>query len=242
MKAQMHQVRTPHGNLVGVGIREDTSDGSHAMGIIVQDEYRLKDISHLSGWALDIGSYAGHVALALAADHPDLTVIAVDPVPENIALLQTAIDAQPGMVGRVVPIQAAACDIPVGTVSIRYGYEGAIDHGNGHTTDADYVHQNRFMAGLWRQQDVPGIDLVVPTVSLRGLATLYQVERFAFCKIDCEGCEYKFLADGAELINLIVGEYHDGGPGRIVALLEPTHEVEILEDHGGTGLFRAWAK
>lgn len=241
MSMQLQQVRTPHGNLVGVGIREGTSDGSHAMGIIVQDEYRLAEVSHLSGYALDIGSYAGHVALALAADHPDLVVIAVDPVPENVALLTQVLDAQPHLINRVIPVHAAACDTRA-PQTLRYGYSGSIKHASGHETDADYVEQNRFMAGLWRQEDVPGIDITVPGVTIRSLAKSYHVDRFAFCKIDCEGCEYSFLSDGAELINLIVGEYHDGGPGRIVALLEPTHEVEILEDHGGTGLFRAWAK
>lgn len=242
MNLEYKEVRTPRGNLVGLGMRGDTSDGSHAMGIIVQDEYRLAELPPLSGWALDIGSYAGHVALTLAADNPELQVLAIDPVPENVDLLKMTIMQQFDTVGsRILPVQAAAgdCEVPV---TVRYGYEGAIDHGSGHTTDADYVHQNRFMAGLWRQQDVPDIDITVPQVTIRSLLAGLSIERFAFCKIDCEGCEYAFLSDGAELIDVIVGEYHDGGPERITALLEPTHRVEILEDHGGTGLFRAFVK
>ena len=240
MTAQYQAARTPHGRMVRLGIRPDTSDGSHAVGMLVGDEYRFADIppDTLVGTGLDIGSYAGHASIALAGDHPHLRMIAVDPVQENIELLTDTL-VHNGMEYRVIPRQAAACDVPDSTRTLRYDYSGAIDHGNGHTTDASYVHGNRFMAGLWRQQDVPGRDVTVPTVTIRSLAAEFHVERFAICKIDCEGCEYEFLADGADLIDLIVGEYHDGGPDRITDLLLPTHDVEILEDHGGTGIFRA---
>ena len=80
--------QTPRGSPMLLAIRGDTNDGALAKGLLDTDEYRLKDLPDLTGWALDIGAHVGTVTIALAIDHPGLKVIAVEPVPDNVELLR----------------------------------------------------------------------------------------------------------------------------------------------------------
>ena len=225
------EAQTPRGTRTWFGVREGTADGALLGGVIGDDEYRLADLPEpLDGWALDVGSYAGHVASALLADFPGLRVVAIDPVRENCDILRDARNNRYD--GRLVVIEGAATDA-CRPVSLQYNYtSGPADH--------DYVHDNRFMAGLWRQGGARGDGITVDGWTIRALLDHAKADRFSFVKIDCEGCEYQFFASpDVDLLDYIVGEFHDGGPERIQELLTPTHVVEILEDHGGTGIFRA---
>ena len=225
------QARTPKGNQALYGLRDGTADGALLGGVIGDDEYRLATLPPLSGWGLDIGTYAGHVTAAMLADHPELRMVAVDPVKENCDILREMRNSWHD--GRLVVVEGAATCDSGANVRLRYDYtSGPADHG--------YVHDNRFMAGIWRDEDAKGTDIEVYGYSIRDLAAQVGADRFVFTKIDCEGCEYQFLDDpDVDLLDYIIGEFHDGGPERITALLSQTHDVEILDNHGGTGIFRA---
>jgi len=226
-------LQTPHHNPVMILTRTDTADGVLAQSILASDEYRLGWISQLDGVALDIGAHIGTVALALLADFPGVRVVAVEPIPDNVDLIQRA-GASFIAEGRLTVLPAAAGAPGDDTATISYGYTEARD------IDPDYVHQNRFIGGMWRKDaGWEGQTVTVPVVTLRQLAADYSPAGFVLCKIDCEGGEYPFLSDGAELVEVIIGEWHDGGPERIKAILDPTHTVLVLEDHGGTGTFIA---
>jgi len=209
--------------------REGTADWNNLTSSMTEDEYGLGGLA-LSGVALDIGAYIGGVTVGLLADHPDLSVVSVEPIPENLALLRA--NAEPSDRLRIV---AGA----VGHGEIRYDYEG--DDGR---VD-DFAGQHRYYGNTF------GFDLYcagrphktvnAPVVTLSDLVPEGEI---ALCKIDCEGGEYGFLDDpGVGRIRLIVGEWHpnDGGsPDAIRALLSATHHVTIYpHPASGPGNFRA---
>lgn len=233
MNESTHTWATPHGNPVVIITRDDTADAALVDGLLNGDEYRLKQLGQLGGVALDIGAHVGTISLALLADHPGLSVVAVEPIPENVALIRQS-GASWERLGRLTVLTAAASDT-TDPVRISFDYT----HHDG--TEASYVHQNRFVGGIWRA-GYEGRHVTVPGVTLRGLAHDYAPDGFSLVKIDAEGAEYPFLEDGAELAQVIVGEWHDGDSTRIRQLLEPTHDFQVLDDHGGTGIFRAFRR
>ena len=225
-------VDTPNLRNANFHVREDTNDAALAYAILDADEYLLRNHAPLTGWALDIGSHIGTVAVAMAIDNPELRVIAVEPVPDNAALIRENVAAN-GLQSRVFVEEAAAGAIGQSTARCAFDYR------TGGTDDLGYVIQNRFIGNIWRQSDQDAEVIEAPVLTLRGLAEKYGTDEFSYCKIDCEGCEWDFLAKDAQLIREIVGEYHDAGPKRIVKLLGKTHIVDIISDHNGTGIFRA---
>lgn len=221
---------TPNGNPLRLMVRADTNDEAMAFAILATDEYRLAGRA-LTGWALDIGSHIGTVGLALAVDHPELRVVCVEPVPDNCTLIHASIAAN-GLADRVFVEEAAAGAPGQATLPCRYDF-----------TDADWpdkpgIHDSRWVGNVWREDSHPVATLLdAPVVTLRGLAERYGP--FRFCKIDCEGCEVHAFADGAELVEEIIGEWHDNLYDQLEALLAPTHDVTLLDDKGGIGMFTA---
>lgn len=222
---------TPNGNSLTLFTRGNTNDDPLAHAILVGDEYRLHDLK-LTGWALDIGAHIGTVGLALAVDNPQLQVICVEPVPDNAHLIRMSIAAN-GLDERVF-VEEAGAGVGVASTRCQYAYTAA------NNPDKGYIEQSRFIGNVFRDHDEPeGTTIEVPTVTIAGLADKYGVPEFRFCKIDCEGCEWRFFAEGAERIAEIVGEWHDGPLSALEDLLGPTHTVTALTDLDGMGLFRA---
>ena len=222
---------TPNGNTISLHIRGDTNDGALARGILETDEYDLKGL-HLEGWALDIGAHVGAVAFALAIDHPNLRIIAVEPVPDNAELLRESVTSA-GLADRIFVEEAAAGPVGTSTLRCHYGYT----QGN---ADANYVEQNRFIGNLWRKGPTDGSTAIdSPVVTIPGLMRKYDVADFRVAKIDCEGCEWKFLQGTARHIQEIIGEWHDRRWDAVQRLLGDTHDLELITDYGGSGIFRA---
>lgn len=224
-------IRTPNGNVMQLDCRADTNDGAVAKSIEEDNEYALIG-EHYSGLAIDVGAYVGTVGIGLALDNPDLRVVCVEPVPENVEMIAHNVELN-GVADRVTVLSAAASAID-GPTMIRFDFHDVKGQ------PADYVRDVRMMAGIYRYADdrMQYRSLEVPGVSLATLAT----ERIALLKIDCEGCEWAFLASAAiDLVDTIVGEFHHG-PGDtdlLHELLTPTHDVEILRhDAYGFGIFR----
>lgn len=223
---------TPGGHQASYHVRADTNDAALIVGILGEDEYHLAGLK-LSGWALDIGAHVGTIAIALAMDHPNLKVIAVEPVPDNAELIRRSV-ASNGLSERVFVEEAGAGAIGQATVPCHYAYT-AHD-----IPDQGYVEQNRFIGNLWRDLG-EGTVIDAPVVTIPGLMDKYGIDEFRFVKIDCEGCEWEFLAEHTQAIEEMVGEWHDGPFSRIKKLLRH-HSVELLTDYGGSGIFRAIRK
>lgn len=219
--------RSPRGNALTVTTRPSTSDGSLMHQMLVADEYRLGGLQ-ISGWALDLGAHIGGVTMALLVDNPDLHVIAVEPLAENVEVLQANVRS---FGPRAHIVQAIA-----GTRPIGYRY-GGIDLPEG------YAHDNRYIAGPLRSDDEP---VETETVTLQGLLDAYDIDEFAFVKTDCEGGEWEFFSDPSAnaRIALIRGEFHDDPlcGQRMVDLLSETHDVTILTRGQPVGLFEAVRK
>ena len=227
----IHAVSTAGGRSASFDVREDTNDSALVSAVVGQDEYGLGTLPELTGWALDIGSHVGSVAVALAMDHPRVNVIAVEPVPDNSALIR--LNAERNGVGDRVHVEEAAATTKARS-TVHYGYTETPE-----TPDDAFVVANRYIGNIWHRDSSRSETKTVPGVSIRALAEKYETPSFEFAKIDCEGCEWSFLSRDAKLIEVIVGEWHDLPVDEIRKLLGKTHDVEILVDHIGIGLFRA---
>lgn len=217
----LRELWSPKGNRVSVWIREDTSDLSVLLSTfawspdgVAEDEYRLRDLD-LHGWALDVGAHIGSVTLALLADHPDLRVIAVEPLPANVAMIERNV-ALNGWADRVSIRRAA-----VGADAVDWDYPGE---------PGSFERTNRYIGHL--QQLTPTALSVTPVERL----DLSILPPLAFAKWDCEGCEWSGLADARAAV--VVGEWH-GDPG-IPGIHErlPGYEITTT-DRGAAGLFFA---
>jgi FkbM family methyltransferase len=230
---------TPKGNTVRFWTRPDVNDEALVVGILGGDEYRLAELpDDLEGVALDIGAHVGTVGIALAVDHPRLRVVMVEPIPDNVALIRKSIDLN-GVGDRCTVVEAMA-GYGQGTATCRWDYrslEGFEDPG--------FVTQNAYVGNIWRLTDSEKVDsevAQVPIISVVDLTPDIPEGGYALVKTDCEGCEWDFLRGAAPwLMPLIIGEWHDGPIEKMQKLLKG-HVVTVLDDYGGSGIFRAVAK
>jgi FkbM family methyltransferase len=211
MSLYAHENMTPNGNHFKLLCREQTNDQQTAHFVSKLDEYELRGLE-LDGWAIDVGAYIGAVAIPLALDHPDLCVVAVEPIPENVSLLQRNIMLN-DVTDRVFVCPLAAADPGHDLVSIRYG-------GNG---------RHRFVGNVGPEAKDAQDVFDAPGISLGDLLVFYQIDEVALMKIDCEGCEWPFLSDpSVSKVDRIVGEWHGRMPSDF---LEATHEVRFTDDY-----------
>lgn len=212
---------TPGGHPAHFLCRIDTSDETIVRSVVGDDEYGLAGLQ-LDGYALDVGAHIGGVAISLALDHPELTVIAVEALPANLAVLLPNINLN-GLYGRVIPLAGAAARERVGAIRVAYGFDGL----------------HRYIGNL--QQDGATETRWVRAASLTEILDNRGIQEAALLKIDCEGCEWDFLTDPAvSRVRLIVGEVHPGASDdpfvAISGLLASTHEVTVFPEQW---LFRA---
>ena len=230
----MYEIRpesfvTPNGIPVTINIRSDCNDWNTAYASLNEDEYGLRDCS-FSGLALDIGGYLGTVAIALAVDNPDLRVICVEPVPDNIALIRQNAEAN-GVTDRVTVVEGLAGKTGVGT--IRYAFQG-------NETNLHHAFVGNSTLA------VPEAEHTALTVPSFSLADLVGDEPVTICKLDCEGGEFSFLDTDLSQIATIVGEWHPNPPeggtktrADVTALLAATHTVTFNGPEAGPGGFLA---
>ena len=214
--------------------RPETTDWNSISSILTHDEYGIRALA-LTGWAVDVGAHVGSMAIALALDHPDLRVIAIEPVPDNVRLIALNVE-QNGLSDRVVVLAGGAGAPKAKTQRVAWNWNDGPDGMNtGH----------RFIGGSHLALDNPDItheEVSVPSWSVSRLLAHVGADRFALLKIDCEGCEAAFLTDPAiARIDRIVGEYHPPyiDPARLHALLDATHEVTIADPAAHLGAFMA---
>jgi FkbM family methyltransferase len=224
------QFWTPRNRSAVMAYRTNSSDWNTVYACMTEDEYRLKD-RHLTGTAVDIGAHIGGVTVGLALDNPELHVIAVEPVPDNAALLRRNVE-QNGVADRVTVIEGAAGGKR--PVSVWYGYTGS-----------ESAEHHAFIGNSSLAYDTSGT-VTHETVRYAKPVRLADLGDVALVKIDCEGGEYAVLADEAVAkIPVILGEWH---PVRgktqfnITGLLGDTHDVTFSGPEAGPGGFVAVAR
>lgn len=222
---------TPHGRTVEYHTRLDTNDGALVSGILDSDEYGLGSLDGLSGLAIDIGAHIGGVCLPLAIDHPELRIIAVEPVPENVAVLRENV-ALNGLTDRIEVVEAAGTRPRVKRVDVTWDYRTAGNEPEG------YVRDSRYIANIYGPETSDATTRAVEATSLDRL--MAGIESLALLKIDCEGCEWDVLRSRRALdIEIVIGEWHNGP--RLAGLREllPGHDITQTGGHDDVGMFRA---
>lgn len=232
--------RTPNDHGARYAVREDTNDGALISGIIGQDEYGLKGTS-FSGWVIDVGAHIGIVAVAIALDNPDVRIVCIEAIAENAAMVRRNVELN-GLSERVFVEHAGASEPGASEVSITYDYKwaGLPDHLEP-VVPQNYLEQSRFIGNIFRypEDQMEATTEQVPALSLDQIIEKYEMTDVALVKIDCEACEYQFLATKAvKHVERILGEFHKTA-APIEKMLKKTHTVTIRLDQGGVGIFDA---
>ena len=228
MNTEIKDVETPHGRPARFKVRDGTSDlatvgaTNRLWGNLV-DEYHLPE--GLTGWALDLGAHIGSVTVPLLLDNPELRVVAIEAVPDNVELLSENLNLN-GVYGRCVILNAAAWP-GKGMIDVEYGYTGS-----------ETAETHAFIGSVTPWIDAPGDKQTasVPRVSLADVLALTGGEGFVWVKSDCEGCEHAFFkGPSLKAVGLIEGEWHerDGTPEAFAKQLSRTHEVSWEQGIGG---------
>lgn len=225
---------TPRGNTAHMHYRLDTSDWNTLWSAMNEDEYHLRELPLLTGTAVDIGAHLGSVGIGLALDNPDLRVICVEPVPENAELLR--VNAQDnGVADRVIVLNEAAAGPEHASTQVNWRYRGSElrDH-HAFIGNAVLVEGTGIVGAEHESADVA-------CVSLGAIISHYGPLRLL--KIDCEGCEWSFLADPAVAeVPLILGEWHPTAGKTVadlMALLDETHVLSFSGPQEGPQEFTA---
>jgi FkbM family methyltransferase len=244
--------------MVTMGTRPSTVDHDVCYSSIVEDEYHVRQWDPFGGWAIDIGAHVGAVTCALAYQNPDLRIVAVEIVPENVQMMKDNLERN-GFADRVHILTEAAGgpDEISRTCFMR--------HRSHPKASTAYVNKHRFIGNSFWDTAVGGAfdseAVDIPTISLSGIMERYGIDEVEFLKIDAEGAEWAFLLDHAVArVKYIIGEYHwdyrgQGDAARHVAgaqaherqefaqeelfaLLGDTHHLTVAE-HPTIGHFEA---
>lgn len=211
---QAESFTLPSGQSVEMAVREGTNDRNVCHAILVEDEYHFADLD-LSGHALDIGAHIGAATVALGILFPDLTITAIEPVPDNVDLLRRNVEAN-GLAERV---------------TVRHGVAGKarpIAH-NFRGSESAEVHRhigNQTMPAGTQHDTFAAPGIPVPAAD--------------FAKIDCEGGEWDIIA-ALRRIPRFHGELHprDGKGAVDFAASFPHHRFTWYGDTSAACGFEA---
>ncbi len=188
----------------------------------IERSYRLDAIDFQPGdVALDIGAHVGLVSIHLAKQHPDITVYAFEPAPDNYARLVRNLGANE--VTNVVAVNKALSGsgqdlLLTGDPAVNSGGYSALATPNGHQT------------------------VRVPSMTLQQVFDEYGIERVKLLKVDAEGAEYEILLEAPALlarVDHVRGELHSNAklremghtPEKLAALVGRFVEPERVITH-----------
>lgn len=196
---------TKWGSIITGVYRDGKSDWNTNQAILKEDEYFFNRLPlSREGVAIDIGSFVGSAALALAS--LGIKVVAVEALSKNVECIKKAMSLN-SFGGQITLYHRAIGDSDTSTIKIYHG-----DTSNA-TGDVHEFVGNAFAT--------PGLHALPEEVQTISLDTIFQENKISHCpvlKIDCEGGEWAcFKAASPETldkIDYIVGELHDVGlPG-----------------------------
>ncbi len=204
---------TPEGHVVTMTYRDGTNDWNTISSVMTNDEYGFHLIR---GTAIDIGAHIGSATICMLMDNPGLFVIAVEPIPENIALFRENL-AQNGLTDECRIINGM-----VGVEMVEYGFTGP-----------ETATHHAWIG------NATGLGGTATLVAQPPVITMADLDAADFMKIDCEGGEWGFLDDPP--VTHIVGEWHPFGgytQGDLLIRL-PRHQVTFSGPVEGPGGFVA---
>jgi len=225
---------TPHGNIAHMHYRLETNDWNTIQSSMAADEYHLKENAPQSGLAVDIGSHIGSVGIAMAMDNPDLIVLCIEPVPENVTLLRLNIQEN-NLTQQVMVLPVGVAGPDVDSTKIRWRYQGS-ENANHHA----FIGNASLVTGAGAT-GVAFEEEEVPCISISEIVRSYG--EIGFLKMDCEGCEWSALEDTSAVeVPIIVGEWHPCNgktQTELYWLLDKTHVLTFEGPPEGPGGFKA---
>lgn len=157
---------------------------------------------------VDIGANVGYFSLFMAGRYPEATVLACEPMPNNLNLLSSYQQSLPSNSFHIVPKAVSGQN---GTIELFF------DQTDDFTTSAS-------IGNLWGEEDKQTVE----SITLTSLLKENRIAQVDFLKLDCEGAEYEILLETPietlQSIRLISMEYHDdpagkSNPEELIALL-----------------------
>jgi len=193
------------GNKIMASFRTGTNDKLILKSCIEDDEYQLSKIlkpaKGAERFALDLGAHIGGATLMLI--DAGYYVMAVEPVPDNVAILQANLDLN-DWGNRAEIVQAAA--------GAGAGSQKRLVWGMPTAPGRDIaLERHRFIGGPGAASDRAN-SLVVATLNIKEL--LHTWEACEIVKSDCEGGEFEAFAptaanmEAVQKIKAITGEIH----------------------------------
>lgn len=176
--------------------RPGTSDLFAFRQIFLEDEYRpIRERLEAPATVLDLGANVGYASLYFLHSYPTCRVVAVEPDPENFALLATNLEP---FGDRATLVQKAVWSIET-DLTLVSPYTGA-------------RHQ-------WARQVAPagqGDDAIrVRATTVRQILDEQNIDRLDILKMDIEGAEAEVLGDSAnwvDRVDCVAIELHDHTP------------------------------
>jgi FkbM family methyltransferase len=182
----------------GVPLRVEDFEGSLAALIIAdeigKDAYDFSDVELRPGdTVVDLGAHVGMVSMFLAKAHPDIRVIAYEPVPPVFGLLQRNLRRN-----RVANVTAVNMAVTGDGRTLDMVSHLASNSGGG---TASFANLDRGDHQRWS----------VPSTTLDAIFSDHGIERCPLLKIDVEGGEYEVLLTARSLdrVDHIRGEFHE---------------------------------
>ncbi len=184
-------------DLFGTRLTVEDAAGSSTTQIVATellcDEYLLRQIAFAPGdVVIDVGAHVGMVALWLALRHPEITVVAVEPEPLNLAHLRRNVAANGAGNLIIVPLALTA---------------------DGRSPAMARPPSNSGGAGLY-YAEVEGYSFSqVASTSLDEIFARFVPQRCRLLKMDCEGAEHEILPACQNLwrVDWFAAEFHMNG-------------------------------
>lgn len=161
---------------------------------------------------VDIGANVGYFSMFMAGRYPHATILACEPMPNNLNLLSSYQKSLHSDSFHIIPKAVSGQN---GTIELFF------DQTDDFTTSAS-------IGNIWGEEDKQS----VASITLASLLAEQQITHIDFLKLDCEGAEYEILMETSietlQSIRLISMEYHDDPSGKST----PEELVDLLGKAG----------
>jgi FkbM family methyltransferase len=196
-----------HANFV---FRPDTADENTINATFKEDEYHFVNFPPAPGeWMIDAGGYVGSTALLYAKLFPSARVICIEPLPENLEIIENNVRRN-GLQDRITILPLALSGVDGEIVKIFYRDDSLVGK----------IHRFVGSAYMNYHETVSDEFAAVKSVSLNKIIDVYKIPSIRLLKMDIEGSENAALQgmtiETLQKIQTIVGEYHNvDRPGEI---------------------------